>query len=609
MNTKQITLLREGREESRTVESGINLLEALQGFEDFDFDAPCGGNGTCGKCRVLLEGAAVPPPCTEELKFLSRNSLDKGERLACMVHVSADLTVTPLFTSHGVKIVTEHKVYNGEIESPLKTAPLTMSEPTLQDQRCDEVRFREALKEQYGIADASVPLPLLEELMVMMRKHRDGVTISILDGHLWGVLSPNSGRGYGIAVDIGTTTVVAYLVNLTDGNVCRVVSGLNMQKAWGGDVISRVQAVIESGPEPLQRAIGRQISTMVFRLVEEEEIAWEDLRGMTVAGNTVMMHLLAGVDPRHIAVSPFIPVFTEKRLEASSQLFPRIPNYLPVILLPSISGFIGADITAGIAATGLMHGDSPSLLIDVGTNGELVIGDAGRMIACSTAAGPAFEGATISCGLGGIPGAVSGIEVSSAGDIMVSTIADDAPLGICGSGIIDLASILIETGIVDYTGRLLPPDELPETVPPALAARVSDDGFLFASDRHNQPLIFTPRDVREVQLAKASVAAGIDILLDEYGIGPEGIDRVFLAGGFGSFINTASAVGIGLLPREIKDKIVPAGNTAGAGAVQVLLSDQSYTSLGDLAATVEYIELSASPKFQDRYVEQMFFPQ
>ncbi len=609
MNTIQLTLLREGLEETRTVESGVNLLEALQGFEDFDFDAPCGGNGTCGKCRVLLEGSSVPSPCTEETKFLSPVSLEKGERLACMVKVTGDLTVTPLFTSHGVKIVTEHKVYAGAIDSPLKTAPIILSEPSLQDQRCDAVRFREALKEQHGIEDASVPLPLLEELMLMMRKNRDGLKISTLEGHLWGVLSPEAGPGYGIAIDIGTTTVVAYLVNLSDGDICRVVSGLNMQKAWGGDVISRVQAASESGPEPLQRAIARQISTMVFRLVEEEEIPWEDLRGLAVAGNTVMMHLLAGVDPRHIAVSPFIPVFTEKRIESSYQLFPRIPRYLPVILLPSISGFIGADITAGIAAAGLMDCDKPSLLIDVGTNGELVIGDSSRMIACSTAAGPAFEGATISCGLGGIPGAVSVVTLSPQKDLAISTIAGETPAGICGSGIIDLASLLIETGIVDYTGRLLPPDELPENVPSVLASRVTEDGFIFATDRHNQPLIFTPRDVREVQLAKASVAAGIDILLEEYGIGPEKIDKVFLAGGFGSFINTASAVGIGLLPGEIEEKIVAAGNTAGAGAVQVLLSEESYMRLGTLASKVEYIELSASPKFQDRYVEQMFFPQ
>ena len=505
--------------------------------------------------------------------------------------------------------MTDHNLFEGPVVSPLKTERVTFSQPALNDQRSDIARFRDALRDQLGVDNSSISLPLLEELMVKMRESDDGLQVSLLQGHPWAVLGPAAGRGFGIAVDIGTTTVVAYLADLSTGERRHVVSGLNLQKAWGGDVISRVQAAIDLGPEPLQSAISRQISGMIFRLMEESELTWEDLRGISLAGNTVMMHLLAGIDPRNIAVSPFIPAFTEMRIETSAFLFPRLPGYFPCILLPSISGFIGADITAGIVATSIMEEQKPALLIDVGTNGELVLGDCTRLIACSTAAGPAFEGATISCGVGGIPGAVSSVEVSGNGDIAVTTIAGEVPLGICGSGIIDLTSVLIGAGIIDYTGRLLPPDELPQSVPQALAARVSKEGFLIARDRHNAPLYFTPRDVREVQLAKASVAAGIDVLLEEYGISCEDIGKVFLAGGFGSFINTASAVGIGLLPESILSRIVPSGNTAGAGAVQVLLSADAFDDLGRAVSRVEYIELSASPKFQDRYVEQMFFPQ
>ncbi|ORC35136.1 hypothetical protein B4O97_10420 [Marispirochaeta aestuarii] len=612
MKTVQLTMLREGIEEVRKVPRGTNLLEALQGFDDFDFDAPCGGKGTCGKCRVLVDGE-VSAPEPQEKRFLSSLTLEKGERLACMITLQGDCVVSPLFNSSGAAIVSDHAVYEGTVDPPFQAVRIEYAPPSLDDQRSNTVRVSEsltrALEQDEQYRSVKLPLHLLNRLSGLVSDTGSSLTLSLLDGFPWAVLPRDAGPGYGVAVDIGTTTVVAYLVHLGSGKVGGIVSGLNLQKSWGGDVISRVQAVIDSGPGPQQRAIAGQLSRMLYRLVEEADILWEDLRGVSIAGNTVMMHLFAGIDPRTIAAAPFIPAFTEMRIESSALLLPRLPLTIPLILLPSISGFIGADIVAGMLATGIREQNKPAMLIDIGTNGEIVLGDRRRIVACSTAAGPAFEGATISCGLGGIPGAINRVFLSPAEEMKWTTIADDLPLGICGSGIIDLMALLVRTGLVDETGRLLPPDELPGDVPEDLRARVREEGFFIARRRDGHDLLFTAKDVREVQLAKAAVAAGIEVLLEEYGIGPEEISRVHLAGGFGSFIDIESAVATGLLPGALTERIVPAGNTAGAGALRVLLSARDFKHVQELAGQVDYVELSGSMSFQEKYVEQMFFSQ
>lgn len=600
-----LTLLTEGREETRQVAPGAILLESLQGFEDFDFDAPCGGKGTCGKCRVLVDGR-ISPPEEAERRLLTSASLARGVRLACLCKIEGDVTVTPLFSSSGARIVTHHAAFSGTLDPAIRLKRIELPEPTLEDQRSDELRLREILNEGNGEGMRPLSLPLVGALTARMREG-GGLTLGYAGDELCAVFPGYAGPGCAIAIDIGTTTVVAYLLDLSTGKTVKAVSGLNLQKAWGGDVISRVQAAIDYGPEPLQKAVVNQLTRMIFRLIEENEIAWESLRGISVAGNTVMMHLFAGIDPRHIAVSPFIPSFSGLRIEGSSGAFPRLPVEVPVVLLPSISGFIGADITAGILACRIREKEKPTLLIDIGTNGEIVLGNSERILACSTAAGPAFEGANISRGVGGIPGAVNRISLD--GDrIEFTTIGGLAPIGICGSGIIDLVSILVALGIIDEGGRLLPPDELRGDLPAHLREMVRDEGFRLTADREGHDLLFTPKDVREVQLAKASVAAGIDVLVEAYGISVEEVDGIYLAGGFGSFIDTASAVGIGLLPAELIDHIHPAGNTAGAGAAELLLSADAFAKIQELASGVEYVELSASRRFQELYVERMFFP-
>ena len=610
MTTVHITLLHEGREETRSAAAGTTLLAGLQGFEDFEFDAPCGGKGTCGKCRVLVDGE-ISAPDERETKLLSSLQLERGVRLACLAKIVGDCRITPLFSSTGASVLTRRLSYEGEINPPFGRVACKLAEPSLEDQRSDAERLTRALAEADAALAAELPLSLVAALPAHVRRCGGSVTVSHLAGRGWILLGPAASAGHGIAVDIGTTTVVAYLVNLANGNTEGVVSGLNTQRAWGGDVVSRVQAVIDSGVDPLANSIRGQLVGMVFRLIEEAELPWDELRGISIAGNTVMMHLFAGVDPRHIAVSPFIPAFTALRIESSRELLPRLPMEFPLILLPSISGFIGADISAGILASGLHDREKPALLIDIGTNGEIVLGNRERLVACSTAAGPAFEGATISRGTGGIPGAIDSLSIERRidnGELKFTTIGNLSAIGICGSGIIDLTAILVAEGIVDETGRLLPPEELPEDIPPFLARRVDESGFLVATDRDDEPIYFTPKDVREVQLAKAAVAAGIDVLLEAYGIHAAEVDQVFLAGGFGSYIDTAGAAGIGLLPAELLDRVHPAGNTAGAGAVEVLLSTEAYRDLQGLSRRVEYIELSASLRFQELYVDRMFFP-
>jgi uncharacterized 2Fe-2S/4Fe-4S cluster protein (DUF4445 family) len=606
MDVVRLTLINEGREQERDVPRGTTLLSGLQGFEGFEFDAPCGGKGTCGKCKVLVEGEVSPAGETER-GFLGPSQLERGVRLSCLARAEGACRVTPLFSSSGAAILTRRFDFSGLIDPPFKYSSCELPSASLEDQRSDAERFSAFFAENDGLTPSEIPISLIRALPGLLREYGNRLRLCRLAGVPWALLPPDAGAGFGIAVDIGTTTIVAYLIDLADGRTAGLVSGMNMQKSHGGDVISRVQAAIDSGPGPLARIVRGQLTGMIFRLMEEAELAWEELRGVSVAGNTVMMHLFAEVDPRHIAVSPFIPVFCELRIESSSELLSRLPARVPVIMLPSVSGFIGADISAGILATGLKEREKPALLIDIGTNGELVLGNRDRIVACSTAAGPAFEGATISRGVGGIHGAIDTLRIEG-GDLEISTIGNAPPLGICGSGIIDLTAILVSLKIVDETGRLLPPEELPSGLPEGLRERVSQEGFLVSMDRDGQPLYFTPGDVREVQLAKAAVAAGIDVLLEDYGIRAGDVDQVFLAGGFGSYIDTAGAAGIGLLPAELLDRVQPAGNTAGAGAAEVLLSTQAFEKLQALTEGVQYIELSANLRFQQLFVDRMFFP-
>ncbi len=404
---------------------------------------------------------------------------------------------------------------------------------------------------------------------------------------------------YGCAIDIGTTTVVVYLVRLDTQEIIDNRSHMNPQRAYGGDVISRIQYAGEhsEGLTTLQRSIVKQLSSMVDDLISSHQIPSQNLIEIVAVGNPTMLHLLVGADPAGIAVAPFTPAFiTPKELIASSIGFTTDAK---LVLPGSVSAYIGSDVTVGVLATGFMEHPQRVLYIDIGTNGEIVLWDGKKLYCCSSAAGPAFEGASIRQGLGAIPGAVDRIWLGEDGRVASSTIGGKPAKGICGSAIIDVMALLLETGLVDETGAM------DENHPLAATFLVdSPDGNAL---RITDTVSFTNRDVREVQLAKAAIAAGSEILLMEAGLKVSDIDMVVIAGGFGSYIDSTNAQRIGLLPPVGTGKIVTAGNAAGKGALGVLMHTGEAEQVEVIRRCAHYIELSSSLVFQERYVEQMFF--
>lgn len=396
-----------------------------------------------------------------------------------------------------------------------------------------------------------------------------------------------SSRPHGLAFDIGTTSVVIYLVNMITGQLVETRSFLNPQGQKGADVISRIHYCMQhkDGVQTLQNILIDRINEHLFHLCEVANLKRNDLVKASFAGNTTMLHLLYGINPESIAHAPFTPVFIDEKKVRGEFLRLHMHPDADVRLLPSLSGYIGADITSGIASLKDLE-NMHALFVDVGTNGEMALITPHKIYACSTAAGPAFEGANISCGLGSVDGAIAAYR-----DGVIETIGNDVPRGICGSGLVDIVAYVLEEGVADATGYMAE----------SFVVSPGDEGA-------NKPhIVLSPKDMREVQMAKGAIAAGIQILLEEAGLKVTDIGQLFLAGGFGNHINVANAIKIGMLPAELKDKIIPIGNTAGTGALLALKHSAFEERLRTIIERMEAIELSTREDFMTAYVNNMNF--
>ena len=518
-----ITYLDANGSRSLPIQAGETILSALQRAGITSLDAPCGGNGTCGKCLISVTGPAAPPSPEEAARLPE----DTSFRLACRCTVEGDCTVSPAGQSGAGAVVA--------------------SEGT------------------------GVEFPL------------------------------TPGTGLGAAIDIGTTTVVLYLYDLATGQRLALRSGHNRQRAFGADVISRVNHANtqEGGLAQMTDAIREQLEEYLRETCAEAGRSVDEVRAVTVAGNTIMEHIFAGLSPASIAVAPFTP------LSLFGDQIPGAENGLTGTLFrfPCVAGYVGGDITAGILSSGAYRAEKPVLFLDIGTNGEMAIGTREGFLTCATAAGPAVEGAEITCGMSGVTGAVNRVWLEN-GQLRYSVIGGGAPQGICGSGLVDALAVMLKLEAVDETGRLLPPDEAEDAALPFLEE--TDEGLRFYLDEA-RTVFLTDGDVRKLQLAKAAVAAGIQTLLLKSGLEETDVSRLYLAGGFGSYIDKESATAIGLLPASLLGRIVPVGNSAGMGAAAWLLSRQAREDLEDLVPKCKYLELSGCPEFNDAYIECMMF--
>ncbi len=411
------------------------------------------------------------------------------------------------------------------------------------------------------------------------------------DGNI-GKVSFDNDKQYAIAIDIGTTTIAFCLINTIENSIVGTYSRINQQRRLGADVISRIKAAGEGRDKQLQASIKKDLISGIKEIIKGSGINKEEIKEIAISGNTTMVHLLMGYSCQTLGVFPFEPVNIKLIYKSFEEILGS--NYLNtnISILPGISTYVGGDIAAGLLACGFDKIEKTSMLIDIGTNGEMAIGNKDKILVCSTAAGPAFEGGNISHGVGSISGAISSLSIEN-NKVNFNTIKNAPPVGICGTGVIDVTSELIKAKLVDETGLLI--------------EEFNEKGFKLAVDEKGNDILFTQKDIREMQLAKSAIRTGIEILIDKFGIDYKDIDQVFLAGGFGQKINIKNAAEIGLLPVEFISKTSATGNSSLAGTVDYLLDEGSRYRIEKIIAGSVEIELSNDPKFNDYFMDYMFF--
>jgi uncharacterized 2Fe-2S/4Fe-4S cluster protein (DUF4445 family) len=527
---------------------GRSLLDAVR-EAGLAIDSECGGRGTCGECRVrFLQGA--PPPTAEDQFLITRRELRDGWRLACQAYPAGDCRVlipetTPRARRRKIRVLTE------------------------------------------AVAPKEARIPAAR---------RPGLV------------------GYGAAIDIGTTTVVCYLMDLGQALQVGVASFANPQQAFGPDVISRIMYARRGKRElrHLQRRLVAAIEKHLLALCSQHDVPTDSLSTMTAVGNMTMMHLFRGVDPWPLGVAPYQPVFTDSPPTPGRELgFGRFGG-CEVQLLPGVGGHLGSDIVAGVAALELTRRRGLSLFMDLGTNGEIVLCSDSAAVGASCAAGPAFEGVHIHSGMAAFPGAVERVDEED-GHLQLDTIGGEDPVGLCGSGLADAVTLLLRGGLLLPSGRLVAPEQAPPDAPLDLRQRLQEDEggrrFLLYENGPRGDIVLTQRDIREVQLAKAPMRAGIEILLKETGFQAEAIEGVFVAGAFGSSIRAESLLSLGVVPESLRGRIHAVGNTAGLGAKLAVTYPDRLKEARRLARSMRHVDLVLREDFREAFAEHIPFPQ
>lgn len=596
------------------VEPGQTILDVAAQF-GIAITAPCGGRGRCGRCRVIATNGCEPPTRAEH-DLLTGEELRNGVRLACEAVLIADAEIIVPSDSRtvGGKILSEDSWQQLDLSPNVRGRRLELPHPSLEDQRADAERIADGL----GMPAESLEMDqaALAEMPKVLRENDFAVTAVMVGDRLAAVRAPGvEPCCLGAAVDIGTTTVVAYLVDLTTGERLATASDLNPQARHGHDLISRIEYVQSNvgGLDDVRRLIVDLINRLLGEAAAEAGRRRRDIYEVTVVGNTCMHHLFLGLDPTNLARAPYIPVLSRPMALSAEQAGLVINRAGSVYCLPVIAGFVGADTVGVLLVSRMTERDRPTLAIDIGTNGEVMLWSGERLLVTSCAAGPAFEGGEISSGVRAAAGAIERVWLRN-GSIGYATIGGVHPNGICGSGIFDIMAALLDAGIVDSTGRFAD-EERAAGLPPDLAGRLRGEGserefvLVPSTNGGRGSILFTQKDVREVQLAKGAVRAAVELLCREAGIEVAELDEILLAGAFGNYIDRRSAQRVGLLPEVPLERIIGIGNAAGAGALAALVSTAERERAAELAERAEHIELMANPYFQMAFADSMIFPE
>jgi len=603
--------------EGRRVETaaGKTLLDAAREV-GVDIQSICGGRGVCGKCRVILwDGSNCMSSVSHaERQFLSEAEMRSGLRLACQAVVEGQSTIVVEVPQES-RVGQQRLLWRG-LERPVKLMPsvrkfgTSLKKPSLTDVKSDADRLLDALRDEVG-QELKIDYETLREIPFSVRKGNWAVTAIVWMGSELISIKPRAHLGdlYGLAVDIGTTKLAAYLLNLNTGEIAATVSMANPQIPYGEDVISRISYIMknESNLNELQHVVVNGINQLIKEASEKTGIQTEEIYDLAVVGNTAMHHIFLGISPTYVSLSPYPPVLQSSIDIKARELGVQINRGAYVHALPNIAGFVGADAVADALATEIYRSQVTSMVIDIGTNTEIILGDENRLTACSCASGPAFEGAQVKHGMRAATGAIEHIWIDpETFEVGYKTIDDVKPCGICGSAVVDAVAEMLKAKIITLEGRF----NSSLQTPGVRRDRGMTELVIAWKDETStgNDIAITQNDIREVQKAKAAIYTGAFILMKHMDVKSEEIQRIFIAGAFGNYIDPLSAKIIGVFPDIPLQNIQFVGNTAGSGARMALLSTDMRRLAEEVAKRIGYLELGADPDFQKEFLNATYFP-
>jgi uncharacterized 2Fe-2S/4Fe-4S cluster protein (DUF4445 family) len=597
------------------VAAGTTILRAAHAA-GIDITATCGGRGRCTSCRIKFIEGTIPPPTIMDQLQLGADLVREGYRLSCQCAVTEPITVqaAPPLDERAFQILGagEGVASRVPIDAGIVKQVVKVALPRTEHQQTSDL---EELLAVIGGAPADVPAEILTSLPAALRESDGEVTVTTFGRTVIGVERGDTAlMKFGLAIDVGTTSVVTTLIELESGEQLASVSSLNPQSVFGGDLMSRI-AFAQFNPGNLRKLRMRIVGLLnqhIAQVCRESGVLAKWIHKLVVVGNTCMHHILLGIDPSWVGLAPYAPAVRDPLILPARDLWLKVAPEARVCFLPIVAGFVGADAVAVALATQIAETPDLRVAVDIGTNGEVLLGSREHLWACSAPAGPALEGAQIRHGMRGAAGAIDRAQVDADG-IHVHTIGAGAAQGICGSGLIDLIAGLLDAGVIDWTG-LIDIDRR-DALSPDLGSRlrvIGEERQVLILERGQagatRDIVLTQDDIRQVQLAKGAIASGVAMLLHVAGVPSEHVSELMLAGGFGNYISVRSALRIGLIPPLPPAKIRYVGNAAALGAQLCLVSEPERARAETLARSIEHVSLAAHPDFQDIFVDCMNFP-
>ncbi len=588
-----------------------NLLRTLKKGGIY-LASSCGGKGTCGKCRLkIVEGRYRTAPSGK----LSSKDTASGIVLACQTFPESDIVLDIPKESHIVvgdvlemsrvsDLLASFRSSGGSLSPLVEWVRLRMDPPTIDDNISDLERLRKNL-DAVGCENMRFPHGVIASLADSLREASWHIQLGYTEGPEAVMVKPVSRCGKaGLAIDIGTTTIVLYLVNLDDGSLVDACSTYNSQIRIGDDVITRIVYATESGGvAELQEIVVNDLNTLLLSLAEKHGVRLDEIESAVVAGNTTMTHLFWGLPPGYIREEPYTPTVNFFPLWPAKTVGLKIADLAPIYTMPCVASYVGGDIVAGVLASGMHRRSGISLFMDIGTNGEIVVGNREWLVTAACSAGPCFEGSGIRHGMRATEGAIEAVAIDhSTLAPAVRVIGNGPPIGICGSGMIDAVTELFLAGALDRKGNFII-----ERAPGRI--REGDEGLEFViGSNGGRDIVLTEVDIENILRAKAALFAGVSLLLKKVGLALDSIERVYIAGGFGNYLNVEKAIVMGMLPDLPRDKFRFLGNTAIAGAYLCLLSAEKRAEAEEIARKMTNVELSVSKRFMDEYLSALFLP-